>query len=111
MTRATALPASRRGPSCSTPASVHLPFRRRSLELRDLRRLRRLAVEGQRIALCRNDDAIAIPHVTREDRRPRALGGEPVACRGIEREGDLAILQQPLQPRELDFDDPAHLAL
>src|ERR1700704_5091113 len=39
------------------------------------------------------------------------VGGEPVARRGIEREHDLALLQELLQPAELDFDDPAHLAL
>ena len=48
---------------------------------------------------------------------PRAVGGipalgrQPVARRRIERQRDLAILQQLLQPRELDLDDPAHLAL
>ncbi len=39
-----------------------------------------------------------------------ALGGEPVARRGIERQHDLAIGQELLEPRELDLDDPAHLA-
>src|SRR6266478_7826216 len=99
--------------------SVQLPFRHRSLELRDFGGLRRLAVEGQHVAFHRNHDAIAILDLAGEDhfrqrilqialdhplQRSRAiggvpaLGGQPVARRGIERERDLAVLQELLQP-------------
>ena len=96
--------------------SVQLPLRDRRVELRDLGGLRRLAVEGQHVAFGRDRNAIAVGDLAGQDHlRQRilhvsldhplqgtraiggipALGGEPVARRGIEREHDLAFLQQP----------------
>ena len=42
--------------------------------------------------------------------RVLALVGQPIARARIELDGDLAILEQLLQPRHLDVDDAAHLA-
>src|ERR1700682_605455 len=47
--------------------SVQLPFRDRRLELRDLGGLRRLAIEGQHVALLRNRNLIAVDDVAGED--------------------------------------------
>ena len=50
-------------------------------------------------------------------KRPRAIGripalvGQPFARAGVERDGDLAVVQQLLQPRHLDVDDAGHFRL
>src|SRR4051794_26387036 len=59
-----ALRSSAAGSTASgTRTSMQFPFRNRRLELRDLGRARRLAVEGQHVAFDRDDDAIAVLHI------------------------------------------------
>src|SRR3979490_1176436 len=50
-----------------TRCLMHLPFRYWRFELGDLRGFRRLAVEGEYVALLRDGDAIAVPDVAGED--------------------------------------------
>src|ERR1700682_4533338 len=72
--------------------SVQLPFRDRRLEGGDLGGVRRLAVEGQHVALARDHDAVAVGNLAGEDhlgkrilamaldhplQRARAIGGVP----------------------------------
>src|SRR6185437_7615902 len=116
----------------SARASIQFALRDRRFELGNLGRLWRLAVEGEHIALARDCDGVAILDLARQNHLGErvlhaaldhplqgacAIGGipapgrEPVACRRVQRQRDLAFLQELLQPRELDLDDPAHLAL
>src|SRR5215472_8486318 len=113
-------------------ALVQLALWHRRLELRDLCGRRCLAVEGQHVPLLRDRDAVAILDLAGENhlgervlqialdhalQRTRAIGGvptldrEPIACGGIERERDLALFEEPRETGELDFYNPAHLAL
>src|SRR3954451_2377883 len=112
--------------------SVQFPLRYRRLELRNFGGLWRLAIEGEHVAFGRNHNTIAILDVAGQDhlrqrilqitldhslQRPRAIGripaftGQPIPRPGIEGKRDLTIFQKLLQPAELDFDDPTHLAL
>ena len=62
---------------------------------------------GQRVLHLALDDALQRPRAVD---RVVALVGQPGARRLVEVERDLAILEQLLQPRELDVDDLRHVA-
>ena len=93
-----------------------------------LRRRCNLAVELQSLLAGADHDLLAVLDAAGEDHfrqrilhrlldhaleRPRAVGripaffGQPIARRGLELDGDLAILQKPRQALHLDVDDAA----
>src|SRR5215468_608629 len=90
----------------------------------------KLAVEGQTLPASRDRNLLAVLDLSGKDHfgervlhfllddaleRPRsisrviALVGKPFACAGIELDRNLAILEQPCQPLDLDVDDRAHM--
>src|SRR6185312_7107371 len=95
------------------------------------RRLRDLARNRERTVAYRDADRLAVgdlapQHLLRQRVLQRALNhpfqrpgaidrivaglGEPVARLVVDVEHDLAVVEQLLQPRELDIDDAAHVA-
>src|SRR5207248_5482415 len=94
--------------------------------------LREFSVERQPLPAGRDYDLLAILDAARKDQlgkgilngfldrplegpcpvgRIPALLGEPVACRGLKHEHDLALVQQRLQSPQLDLDDLRHVLL
>ena len=97
-----------------------------------LRRLRQLAVEGQTQLVAGNGDLFAVLDRAGENHlgervlngfldhaleRPRAIGRipalfrQPIARARVELDDNLAVVEQLLQPRDLDVDDASHLRL
>src|SRR5438270_11029354 len=61
---------------------------------------------GKRILHLALDDALQGPCAVGRIIAPR---GQPAPCLSVEVERDLAVVEELLQPGELDVDDPAHL--
>ena len=127
----------RRNEAGAPPAAVGnirlRPVIGRATDAAALRRLLdRVAVEGEAELVAGDDDLLAVLDGAGQDhlrervlhrlldhalQRPCAIGripallGQPIARTGLERERDLALVQQLLQPLHLDVDDAPHLRL